>query len=142
MTKDPVNPPHLSNPLITQRPRTVIAKWISRFSDAGKGLVFATKDQENMRVHFAFALVACGIAFWLDFELWRWCVLILCIALVISAELMNSAIERLVKTVHPDHDAGIADTLHMAAASVLVAAIGSVAIGALLFVPPFLEKIR
>ncbi len=73
-----------------------------------------------------FVVIATGIFLHLDW--WRWSVVTLAITMVVSAELMNSAIETLVKALHPHRDQRIADALDTAASAVLVAAIGAVAV--------------
>jgi len=113
-------------------------RWRKRLADAIAGFQAACQNQESLWVHLFAATLVVMVATILKLEDWRWCVLILCIALVIALELMNSAIERLVKTLHPEHDAGIAESLHMAAAAVLAGAVGSVFVGAIVVLPKFL----
>ena len=126
------------SPQQTQRPRQRILRWKRRFADALDGCLRAVRDQESLWVHVGVAIAVSALGFALQIESWRWCAAVLAATLVISLELMNSAIEQLVKTLHPEHDAGLAAVLHMAAASVLVAAVGSVVIGMIVFVPPIL----
>jgi len=111
------------------------AHWQRKFSDAFAGLALACRHESSLWVHLAISTFVVLLAIWLRLESWRWCVLLICIAAVVSLELMNSAIERLVKTLHPEHDAGIASSLHMAAASVLVMAMGSVIVGLVVLLP-------
>lgn len=122
----------------SHRPSSPWLRWRKRFADAIAGFQTACRNQESLWVHLFVAIVVVVVATILKLEAWRWCILILCIALVISLELMNSAIERLVKTLHPEHDAGIAESLHMAAAAVLAGAVGSIFAGALVILPKFL----
>ncbi len=117
------------------RPRGRWLRWQRRFADAFQGIWVAFRDQESLWVHAASAVAVIAISSLLQIDAWRWCVLILCIFVVISLEMMNSAIERLVKTLHPEHDSGLAETLHMAAAAVLVAAMGSVLVGLIVLLP-------
>ena len=126
---------------MTSRPPNTPLRWRRRFGDAFDGLRLGIRTQESLHVHLAVAVAVIVLASVLGLEPWRWCVLLVCIALVISLELMNSAIERLVKTLHPEHDQGLAETLHMAAGAVLVAAIGSIVIGLIVLLPPLLPWI-
>lgn len=118
-----------------RRPINPGARWSRRFADAFDGLVVGFKTQESLHVHLFFTLLVVSGAAFLGFDLVRWCLLLLCVSSVIALELMNSAIERLVKTLHPEHDQGLAETLHLAASAVLVGALGATAVGLLLFVP-------
>ncbi len=126
----------------TRRSRSIIARWQSRFADALDGIGTAIRSQESLQVHFAVAVLTILCALWLGFETWRWCVLGLCISTVIAAEMMNSALEQLVKTLHPERDANIAASLHMAAGAVLVTAIGAAAIGLVIYIPPLLSLLN
>jgi len=121
------------------RPSGLWARWKRRFVDAFHGLTVAMRDQESLWVHFVFALAVVFLSAVLRVEALQWCVLTLCIAVVIALELINTAIERLVKTLHPEHDAGLAETLHMAAGAVLVAAMGSMVVGLIVFIPPIVR---
>jgi diacylglycerol kinase len=118
------------------RPSRAMARWLRRFADAFHGIAVGVRSQESLHVHLVVTFIAMVIAAFLRFEAWRWCLLLVCISMVIALELMNSAIERLVKTLHPAHDQGLAETLHLAASSVLVGAMGSVVIGLIVFVEP------
>lgn len=124
------------------RPLGLRLRWQKRFADACDGLRMACRNQESLWVHLFFTVLVSGVAMILSLETWRWCVIILCISLVISIELLNTAIERLVKTLHPEHDAGVAESLHMAAGAVLVGALGSVLVGLIVILPKFLEWLR
>ena len=121
------------------RPNGLIPRWKRRFADAMHGIATAARDQESLWIHFAFALAVVVLGVFLRVDAWQWCVLAICVAIVISLELVNSAIERLVKTLHPEHDAGLAETLHMAAGAVLVAALGSTVVGLIVFIPPIVR---
>ena len=61
----------------------------------------------------------------------EWCLLILCIAVVMAAELFNSALEQLAKAITKEEDPHIRNGLDIASGAVLVAAIGAVVIGLL-----------
>jgi diacylglycerol kinase len=62
----------------------------------------------------------------------EWCVIVLCITVVLSAELFNAALETIAKAVTAEYDPRVRDALDIAAAAVLVAALGSVVIGGLI----------
>lgn len=64
--------------------------------------------------------------------------MILCIALVITAEALNTAVEELADALHPDEHPGIGRAKDVAAAGVLVAALLAAVVGALVFAPKLL----
>lgn len=110
--------------------------WTGKFATAGKGLLWAVRGQTSFAVHAPVALAVIAIAIALRLEPWRVAGLILAVTVVMSAELLNTAIEQLVKVLHPELDERVGQALDAAAAAVLVAAIGAVAIGVIILGPP------
>jgi diacylglycerol kinase len=82
-------------------------------------------------------LAATGIVFVLglvsNLQRLEWCLLIIAILIVWIAEGMNTALEAIADAVHPDHHPLIGRAKDVAAAAVLIAAVGSVFIGILIF---------
>lgn len=62
-----------------------------------------------------------------------WYALLLCVTVVLAAEMFNSALESLAKALRRDYDPHIADALDIGSGAVLVAAIGAVIVGAMVF---------
>ena len=77
----------------------------------------------------------------LDLEAWRFSVVLLTVASVLSAELFNTAIEVLTHTVHPDQDPQIGRALDVAAGAVLMVSIAAAAIGFIVIGPPLWQWI-
>jgi diacylglycerol kinase len=88
-----------------------------------------------MRIHIIAAVLACIAGFYFNLSITEWGIIILCIVSVISFELTNTAIEELCNLVHPEHHPIIKKVKDMAAAAVLVAAIGSVVAALIIFIP-------
>lgn len=107
--------------------------WSAKFGDAFRGIRVGCIGQSSFIVHIAFGIAAIILAAALRVTLVEWCLIILCIALVLAAELFNTAIEHLARAIgrNPDPQIGIA--LDVAAAGVLVTALGSAAVGATIF---------
>jgi diacylglycerol kinase (ATP) len=80
----------------------------------------------------AAAVVTAAIV--LRVSLVEWCLLGLCITLVLAAEALNTAIERLAKAIRPDHDPQVGAALDMASGAVLICAIGASLVGGTIFV--------
>jgi len=108
---------------------------IKSFGYALQGLGFALATQMNFRVHLFAALAVIGLGLFLGVsgEDWRW--LIVAIALVLAAELMNTAFEHLCNIVQPELHASVKAAKDVAAGAVLVTAIAAAIIGALVFWP-------
>jgi len=63
-----------------------------------------------------------------------WALVFLASALVMAAELLNTAIEHLADLLHPQHSPGIRLVKDCAAAGVLIAVLGALGVGAALLV--------
>lgn len=119
---------------------TPVGHWRRKFAAAGHGLAWALRTQSSFRVHVPAAAAVIVTAWVLELQPWRWAVLLLLIAAVLSAELVNTAIEQLVKTLHPAHDRQIGLVLDTAAAAVLVVALVSLFVGLIVLGPPLWER--
>ncbi|MEN0045822.1 MAG: diacylglycerol kinase family protein [Bacteroidota bacterium] len=115
-------------------------KRIASFKYAFKGLLTLVQTQPNFIIHLVAATIAIVIAFWLKLSTIEWSILILTIILVLFAEAANSALEFLTDLISPNHHPLAGKAKDVAAAAVLITAIGAVAIGLLLFLPKLLAK--
>jgi diacylglycerol kinase len=116
--------------------------WGHRFRDAFRGMWEGVRGQSSFFVHFFVAAAVLAAGFALRVTRYEWCILLLCIASVIAAELFNSAIESLAKAVTREHDPHVGTALNIAAGAVLVAAIGASVVGLMIFIPRFLVMLR
>jgi len=93
------------------------------------------RTQPNARLHLLAAALVCaaGVYFGLHRTEWLW--ISLAIVLVWSAEAFNTALEQLADAVHPARHPGVGRAKDVAAAAVLIAALGAAVIGLLVFVP-------
>ena len=107
--------------------------WVNKFSAAGRGVWQGIRGQTSFLVHLP-AAVAVVVAGWLlDVNLVQWCLLTLCITIVMACELCNSALESLAKAVDEDYNERLADCLDIASGAVLISAMGAAATGAIVF---------
>ena len=107
------------------------------FKYAFKGLWTMFSEEPNFRVHFLAALttVLFGIFFKLNGT--EWILITIVIGFVLVSEIFNSAIERIADFVSPEHNQIVGITKDLCAAMVLVAALVSVIVGLIIFVPKF-----
>ena len=108
--------------------------WREKFRDAFRGIGCGMRGQLSFRVHVFVAVAVIVAAGVLHAELWEWCVLLLCIGGVLTAEMFNSALEHTAKAVKKDHDPHLADALDTGSAAVLFASIGAAVVGAIVFI--------
>ncbi|MDA7650129.1 diacylglycerol kinase family protein [Verrucomicrobiales bacterium] len=105
------------------------------FYYAFRGLFLFFRSQRNARIHLFFFLLAMLCGFLFGITILEWCLILLCSGLVMTAEAVNTALERLADSVHPDHHTGIGGSKDIAAAAVLITAIAALSVGLIIFVP-------
>ena len=97
-----------------------------------EGIAHAWRTQRNFRIQIVLAAVAVVIFALLHASLTAFTILALTIAFVLAFEAMNTALEALVDLVSPERHALAKAAKDAAAGSVLIAALGAVAVGILL----------
>jgi diacylglycerol kinase len=110
-------------------------KFLRSFVIGSLGLAHALRTEQNMRLHclIAVAVIAAGIV--LRLAAWEWVAVLLAIGLVISAECVNTALERLADRVSREHDPLIKQAKDCGSAAVLVLAITAAIVGGIVFGP-------
>ena len=99
------------------------------------GLRRAFRSQPNLRIHTVIAAFAVIVALALRISRAEWAVVVTLIALVISLELLNTAIEAVVDLASPDCHPLAKLAKDTAAAAILLAALGSAGAGLIIFLP-------
>lgn len=104
------------------------------FSNALKGLSLAYKSQKNYRFHLLIGFISLLAGVVLNFRCIEYCVLILAISNVITAELFNSVIEFTLDAYYKNNYSDLVKMAKdLAAGVVFLAATTSVLIGLMLF---------
>jgi diacylglycerol kinase len=105
---------------------------------AFRGLFHAARTQHNLWIHLSAGCIVTVAGFLVGLSGSEWCAILLTIAMVITLEIMNTAIEKLVDIVSPEYQKQAGLVKDIAAGAVLAAAIIAVAVGALIFIPKIL----
>lgn len=105
------------------------------FDYACNGIKAVIKSEKNMQIHITVALFVIVMGFLLDISTSEWVACIICIGLVFSAETLNTAIESLVDMVSPERQPAAGKIKDIAAGGVFLAAIISVIVGIIIFLP-------
>jgi diacylglycerol kinase len=103
--------------------------WRRKFRDAFRGQKRGFRGESGFFVHFFVAAMVIVAAVALGADRNEWCLLLLCITLVLTAEMLNSAVERLARAIDQNYNAHLRDALDIAAGAVLTAAIGAAILG-------------
>ena len=112
-----------------------LQKRILAFKVAFQGLYLFFKDGAHAKVHLLATFVVVLMGWYLNITKTEWMLNLVCIALVLSLEAINSALEYLVDLVSPDFHPLAKKSKDIAAAAVLIAAIFALIIGLLIFLP-------
>lgn len=103
-----------------------------RFGFALNGLRVVFKSERSFRTECGFA-VAAAIVLLVLRPGWQWAAMIaICTMVVMALELLNTALEYLIDHIHPDIAPAIKHAKDAAAAAVLIASCGSVAVALLM----------
>jgi len=108
-------------------------RWRQKFGAALRGLKLGVRGHSSFFVHFFFAALVVAAAIVLRCTLEEWCLLLGCIAMVLTAELFNSAIETLFRGLDETTRQRTWPCLDIAAGAVLLASIAAALIGAVVF---------
>jgi diacylglycerol kinase len=126
---------------VSPRPRSR-RPWRDKFRVAFRGIKFGIRGHSSFAVHFFFTalVLAAGIA--LSCELWQWCALLACIGFVLTAELINSAVETLFRGLDEATKERTWQSLDIAAGAVLLASITASLIGGLILLSRLLALLQ
>ncbi len=109
------------------------SRAFAAFDYAWQGILYATRTQRNMRIHLIIAALAMFAVLFLRLERAYVALVVLCVVLVISLELVNTAIEAVVDLMTVAHHPLAKIAKDAAAGAVLVASMGAVIVGYLTF---------
>lgn len=110
-------------------------KQLRSFGYAWKGIRCCVGKEQNLSFHLIAAVLTVTAGFLLDITRADWMIVILCIGVVIAAELFNTAIEKLVDLVSPQRQPVAGQVKDIAAGAVLVCAATAAIIGLIVFIP-------
>ena len=123
----------------TFKPKEKEKPLLKTLSYGFNGILYTLKHERNMVIHFLIMIlvIIAGIVFKITFVEWGVCFVLF--ALVLSLELMNTALENVVDLVTDEKKPKAKVAKDASAGAVLVAAIFAVIIGISIFLPRLLE---
>jgi diacylglycerol kinase (ATP) len=115
---------------------------VRSFRYAMAGLFRMIRCQHNAWIHVAATVVAGALGFFFNLSGGEWCWIVLAVALVWTAEALNTAFEFLADAASPQFHPLVRDAKDVAAAAVLVTAVAATIIGAIIFWPHLSSMVR
>ena len=109
--------------------------WLQSFAAAFAGLKVLFSNERNFRVHLLIGIAAVIACVVFHVTLMEWVVVLLLIAVVLSAEAFNTSIEYLCDIISPNYHPLIKKIKDIAAGAVLICAVIAAVIGCVIFIP-------
>ncbi len=106
---------------------------LDSFNYAFEGIIHVLRTQRNLRIHFLAAIVVFAAAIALGVSRLQLVALVLAIAFVLVAEMLNTAIEGVIDVSTTSFDPNAKLAKDIAAGAVLIASIAALAVGYLVF---------
>jgi diacylglycerol kinase (ATP) len=113
---------------------------IESFNFAIEGVIHVLRTQRNMRLHFAAAVVVIVVAVAVGVSKIELSVLLISIAFVLVAEMINTAVEGTIDAATTSFDPMAKLAKDIAAGAVLIASVNAVAVGYLVFAGKAADK--
>jgi diacylglycerol kinase (ATP) len=119
--------------------------WLTRrlesFRFASRGVLYVLRTQHNAWIHAGVTVAVVVVSFCMPLSVIEWCVLVLAITAVWTAEAFNTALESLSDAVCSERDPLVGRAKDAAAGAVLLASVGAAAVGVLVLGPHLWEKL-
>ncbi|MEK7557041.1 MAG: diacylglycerol kinase family protein [Patescibacteria group bacterium] len=111
------------------------------FHHALSGVTVVLKQHRNTRIIVLAAVLATLAALLLQLPPLHFAFIVFTSAVVLAAEMGNSALEELCDIVWPEYRGAVKVAKDLAGGAVLVLSVAAAAVGALLFIPPLLRVV-
>lgn len=99
------------------------------------GIKYTLSNEQNLKIQLFFAILVIGLGFLLKINTFEFLILIITIALVLFAEMMNTCIEVCLDIYSEKYNEKIKVAKDVASGAVLILAVMSVIIGFIIFLP-------
>jgi diacylglycerol kinase (ATP) len=109
------------------------------FAHAVRGVRIMVNSQYNAWIHALATVIVCILGLCFGLSASEWCWIVLAIAIVWTAEALNTALEFLMDATTPEYHPLVEKAKDVAAGSVLVSAVGAAVIGLVILGPHFLR---
>jgi len=115
--------------------------WAAKFRCAFRGAELGIRGQSSFFVHVFVAAAVLLAAMVLQVSRVEWCLLLICIGGVLTAEMFNSALEAMARAITREFNPDLGAALDMGSAAVLFASMGAAVVGAIIFLERLLNLV-
>lgn len=116
-----------------------IRRLFQSFRYAGRGILIAWRSEQSFRIQVIAAVVVLALIVWFDVQRGHAIVLLLLIIFVLTLEIINSILERFVDVFKPRIHPMVEEIKDLMAGAVLIASLGALIVGLLIFGPYFVR---
>ncbi len=120
----------------------IIQKHLASYKYAVRGILIAFKYEQNFIFHFIAAITVITLNYWLKVSQTEWLITLIFIGLAWTAEIFNTAIEKLADRVTREHDVLIGQVKDLASGAVLVICFFAVICALIIYLPYLLVIIN
>jgi len=117
-----------------------LRQWLKSANFAIEGILHGARTQRHLRYHFISAAVVLIMSYVLGVTRMEFILISLAVILVLSAEMLNSAVEAVVDLVTPDYTEKARIAKDIAAGAVFITAFGAAILGYIILFP-YIKKI-
>lgn len=117
-------------------------KLVKSFGFAFSGLIQAVKSEPNLKIHFTAVAVVTIAGFVFKISMLEWLIVLLIFALIISLELLNTAVENLCDLIDPQYNPKIKKIKDISAGAVLFSSIIALIAGIIIFAPKIIFLLK
>jgi diacylglycerol kinase (ATP) len=121
----------------SDRPFSIQAR-LKSFVYAFEGVMFFIRFEAQATMHLIAIVAVLGAGYWFKISSMEWIAVVFAIGIVISSEMLNTAIEKLTDMVSPQINEQAKIVKDLAAGAVLIASLTAFIIGLIVFLPKIL----
>jgi diacylglycerol kinase (ATP) len=121
--------------------RTFLRSRAHAFRYAFAGWWYVIRTQRNAWIHAIVSLAVLAASLWLQLALNEWAIVLIAIAMVWTAEFINTALEAVVDLASPQQHPMAKVGKDVGAAAVLIASVAAAVIGFLILGPPLFARL-
>ncbi|MDE5599943.1 MAG: diacylglycerol kinase family protein [Ureaplasma sp.] len=115
---------------------------VRKFAYALYGLKTSLKEEKSLVIHLVIALLTFIVSGVLKISVTQWAIIVTMVGVVISSELMNTAIENTVDLISFKYNINVKKIKDIAAAATFILALAAVVVGLLIFVSRIVEMVQ
>ncbi|MCK5475304.1 MAG: diacylglycerol kinase family protein [Candidatus Pacebacteria bacterium] len=108
--------------------------FLTNFKFSRQGII-SSFEERSTRICFLVVICTTIVGLILEISPIEWCAIVTMFALVISLEMINTAIEIIVDMISPEFNVAAGKVKDIAAGAVLIAMIASIIVGLIIFIP-------